>query len=319
MKIIIFGGSGFLGSHVADALTEVGHSVLIFDRCKSKYLKPNQEMIEGDITDQIAVEGAVKGCDIVYNFAAIADIDIAKIKPIDVVKVNILGNTYILEAARKAGVKRFIYASSVYVYSQFGAFYSNSKLASEQIVETYQRQFGLPFTILRYGSLYGQARSNHISSINKFIKQAIKEKKISYPGSGEEIREYIHVKDAARLSSEVLAPEFKNQHILITGLQAIKSRDLLFMIKEMLNHDVDIEFLNQQNREHYHMTGYSFQPGLARKFVPKLSVDIGQGLLDLISETHQQINPEGYNEHTKHLPDHIYDSNIEKSKSKTDK
>lgn len=304
MKVIVFGGAGFLGSYVADILTEVGHHVVIFDCRQSDYLKPGQEMVLGDVTDQSAVEAVVKDSDIVYNFSAIADIDVAKNKPLDVVKVNILGNTCVLEAARKAGVKRFVYASSVYAYSQFGSFYSNSKLASEKITETYQRQFGLPFTILRYGSLYGPARSNHLSGINKFINQAIKEKKISYPGTGEEVREHIHVKDAARSSVDILAPEFENKHILITGHQALKSRDLLVMIKEILNSDVEIEFLNQNNREHYQMTGYSFQPSLARKLSPSLSIDIGQGLLDLITEAHRRINPEGYDEFLKHLPDY---------------
>ncbi len=305
MKIIVFGGSGFLGSYVADMLTEAGHEVVIFDCQPSDYLKNGQTMIIGDITDQAAVEEATRGRDIVYNFSAVADIDVAKDKPLEVVKVNILGNTCALEASRKAGVKRFVYASSVYVYSQYGSFYSNSKLASEKITETYRRQFGLPFTILRYGSLYGPARSKHLSSINKFINQAIKEKKISYPGSGEEVREHIHVKDAARASVQILDPEFENKHILITGHQALKSRDLLVMIKEMLNHEIELEFLNKNNREHYQMTGYSFQPSLARKLIPSMSIDIGQGLLDLITEAHRRINPEGYDEFLKHLPDFI--------------
>lgn len=303
MKIIVFGGAGFLGSYVADALTHVGHKVTIFDITESKYLKPEQKMIVGDITDQKQVEDAVRGHSVVYNFAAVADLDIAKDQPVDVVKNNILGNTYILEASRKAGVKRFVYASSVYVYSRFGAFYSESKLASERFTEAYQRRYGLPFTILRYGSLYGPARSNHLSSINKFISQALKERKISYPGTGEEVREYIHIKDAAKLSVQILEPQYQNKHILITGHQALKSRDLLKMIKEILNNDVIIEFLNQENREHYHMTGYSFQPGIAQKLISPISIDIGQGLLDLIAETHRELHPEGYDEHSKHLPE----------------
>lgn len=303
MKIAVFGGAGFLGSYVAELLTEAGHKVLIFDNHESEYLKPGQEMIVGDLTDQEAVERAVRGCDVVYNFAAIADLNVAKDQPVEVVKVNILGNTYILEAARKAGVKRFIFASSVYANSRFGAFYSDSKFASEKITETYQRQFGLPFTILRYGSLYGPARSAHLSSVNKFINQAIKEKKITYSGTGEEVREFIHVKDAARLSVDILAPEFENQHVLITGSQTLRSKDLLTMIKEILNSDIKIEFLNQGNKEHYHITGYSFQPRLARKLIPSTSIDIGQGLLDLIAEVHREIYSEGYEEHLKHLPE----------------
>ncbi len=307
MRIIVFGGSGFLGSHVAEALTEAGHSVVIFDCCQSEYLKPGQEMIMGDITDQALVEESVKGCDVVYNFSAVADIDVAKEDPITVVKVNILGNTYILEASRKAGVKRFVYASSVYVYSRFGAFYSDSKLASEKITETYQRRFGLPYTILRYGSLYGPARSNHLSSINKFIEQAVQKKKISYPGTGEEVREYIHVRDAAELSAEILAPEFENEHILITGNKTLTSKNLLMLVKEMMNNDIEVEFLNLGNREHYTMTGYSFQPYLARTLAPKYAYDIGQGILDLIEQAHRKINPEQYDEATKHFPDHLFD------------
>lgn len=303
MKIIVFGGAGFLGGYVADTLSHAGHKVTVFDNRKSEYLKPSQKEIIGDITDQAAVEAAVKGMDVVYNFSAIADINIAKDDPVNVTKVNILGNTYALEAARKAGVKRFVYVSSVYVYSKFGVFYSESKLASEKLTEAYQRRYGLPFTVLRYGSLYGSPRSSHLSSINKFINQAIKDRKISYPGTGEEVREYIHVKDAARLSVQILDPKFANKYILITGHQAIKSRDLLMMIKEILNSDIKIEFLNQGNQEHYHITGYSFQPGIAQKLISDISIDLGQGLLDLIAETHRQIHPEGYDEHFKHLPE----------------
>jgi UDP-glucose 4-epimerase len=303
MKIIVLGGAGFLGSYVADSLTHVGHKVTVFDIVQSQYLKPDQKMIIGDITDQRAVEAAVKGHDVVYNFSAIADINVAKDDPVKVTQVNVLGNTYALEAARKAGVKRFVYASSVYVYSRFGAFYSESKLASEKFTEAYGRRYGLPFTILRYGSLYGPARSNHLSSINKFVNQALKEKKISYPGTGEEVREFVHIRDASKLSVKILEPQFANKHVLITGHQSLKSRDLLMMIKEILNSDIEIEFLNQGNKEHYHMTGYSFQPGIAQKLTSDISIDLGQGLLDLISEAHKEIYPEGYNEHLKHLPD----------------
>ena len=75
MKAVIFGGAGFIGSHVADYLLEKGFEVRIFDICESKYLKPGHEMIVGDILDFNQVQKAVTGCDYVYNFAGIADID----------------------------------------------------------------------------------------------------------------------------------------------------------------------------------------------------------------------------------------------------
>ena len=101
MNVIIFGGSGFLGSHTADVLTEDGHKVKIFDMIESPYLQTDQEMIIGDILDRKSVEKAVKGCDVVYNFAAMTDIEEAHKNPLDTIEKNILGNAVILDACRK--------------------------------------------------------------------------------------------------------------------------------------------------------------------------------------------------------------------------
>lgn len=115
---VVFGASGFLGSHVADALSTAGYQVRLFDQSPSPYLKPDQEMIVGDIMDLDQVIAAAKGAAVVYNFAAIADIDEAHNKPIATATINVMGNMHVLEAARLAGVRRYIFASSVYVYSE---------------------------------------------------------------------------------------------------------------------------------------------------------------------------------------------------------
>ena len=159
MKVIVFGGSGFLGSHVADILTERGYEVVIYDLKPSPHLRPSQTMVVGNVLDEKKVNEIIKGCDVVYNFAAIADIVEASQKPLESIKSNILGNTIILEACRKSNIKRFIFASSLYVYSKAGSFYRSTKQACELIIENYNEIFGLPYTILRYGSLYGP-RSN---------------------------------------------------------------------------------------------------------------------------------------------------------------
>lgn len=147
MKVIVFGGSGFLGSHVADSLTKAGHQVTIFDQKPSLHIQPTQKMLIGDILEPQEVSEAIKGCDVVYNFAGLADIDEARTKPIETVKSNILGNTILLDAAAKHRVKRFLFASTVYVYSSSGSFYSASKKACESYIENYQRIYGLNYTI----------------------------------------------------------------------------------------------------------------------------------------------------------------------------
>jgi len=293
MRIIVFGGAGFIGSHVADALTNAGHDVAIFDVRKSSYLLPEQTMIVGDILDQKSVEKAVQEFDVVYNFAGIADIDECVRRPIDTVKYNILGNVIILEAARKANVRRFVFASSVYVYSDSGAIYRTSKQACESFIENYGRIYDLPYTILRYGSLYGE-RGDERNSIYRLIKEALSTGQIIYAGTGEEIREYIHVKDAAALSVEALKPQFNNQSVILTGNESMKYRDLLEMIKEMLGNKIEIIYKPRKSDTHYKITPYSFSPKLGRKLVNNPHIDMGQGLLNCMAEIYEDIHKEKY-------------------------
>jgi UDP-glucose 4-epimerase len=291
MKVIVFGGSGFLGSHVGDALSDAGHHVRIYDLEASKYLKPTQEMIIGDILDTTRVNEAIEGIDVVYNFAGIADIDEASCKPIETVKYNILGNTILLEAAMRAGVKRFVFASTVYVYSDSGSFYKCSKSAGENYVETYQKQYGLDYTILRYGTLYG-TRTDGKNSVYRFIKQAMTENKITYFGNGEEIREYVHVFDAAQNSVEILSETFKNEHITITGHYPMKVNDLFTMIKEMLKKDVIIEYIKPKSddpMDHYSITPYTFIPKVGKKYSKTYYTDMGQGLLMCMQDIFDKI------------------------------
>lgn len=290
MKVIVFGGSGFLGSHVADALTEHKHEVVIFDLKKPPYLKDNQIFIQGDITDQGTVENAILGCSIVYNFAGISNMEEAKTNPLTTIKNNILGNAILLEASHRQKIKRFIFASTLYVYSNAGAFYRSSKQACELLIEDYHKIYALDFTILRYGSLYGP-RANEHNWIYKILNQAFSENKITRYGDGEELREYIHIHDAARLSVEILGEEYRNQYVIITGNQQIKIKDFLVMVKEILNNKIKLEYLPARDSEHYEITPYSFTPKLAKRIQSRHYVDLGQGILDLVWQIYKEKFP----------------------------
>ena len=218
MRVTVFGGSGFLGSHVCDKLSQAGHEVVIFDLKESPWRSDNQIMVLGDILDSNAVSKAVSGSDIIFNFAGIADINEAIAKPTETVMSNILGNVHILEACRKNNIKRYVYASTVYVYSQSGGFYRCSKQASESYIENYNQEFGLQYTILRYGSLYG-SRSDETNAIYRFINEALRSKRMTYGGNPDSLREYIHVEDAAQASIEILGDKFVNESVTLTGHQ----------------------------------------------------------------------------------------------------
>jgi UDP-glucose 4-epimerase len=121
-----------------------------------------------------------------------------------------MGTVYLLDAAEKAKIKRFVFASTAYAYSDLGYFYRCSKQLCEAYIETFHKLYGLEYTCLRYGSLYGP-RADERDSIYKLVRQAVCDKKIVYHGTGQEIREFIHVIDAAKISVDILSSDFANQ------------------------------------------------------------------------------------------------------------
>ena len=285
-KVVVIGGSGFLGSHLADALTEAGYGVSVYDVRSSPWLRADQEMIVGDIQDEDALRKCIAGARYVYHLAGIADIGEAANSPRATVEQNIIGSTVVVDSCLDAEVERLLFASTLYVYSQQGSFYRVSKQAVELLIEAYHERFGLEYTVLRYGSLYGP-RAQEWNGLKRYVTQAVREGRIDYPGTGEERREYIHVKDAARLSVDALAPDYANQCLTLTGTQILNSRELLNMVQEILGGKVELSFNpEQRNPEHYEMTPYRFTPRVARKIVPNVFVDIGQGILDLVEEVY---------------------------------
>lgn len=282
-QVTVIGGSGFLGSHVADQLSEAGYRVRIYDQTPSLWARADQEMIVGDLLDAEHLRCAIAGSDAVYNFAALADLNEARDQPVETVQVNILGNVRVLEACRLNGVKRFAYASTVYVYSREGGFYRCSKQAAEHYVEEYQRAYGLDYTILRYGSLYGP-RATGSNGLFRIVRHALETGVVRYEGSADSLREYIHVEDAARASVAALGDDFRNQSVVLTGQEPMRVLDLLKMLAEILGITEAVEFVEGDLPGHYVRTPYAYQPKLGRKYVPPLHVDLGQGLLQLIDE-----------------------------------
>ena len=288
IKVLVIGGGGFIGSHVADRLTEEGYEVIIFDIVHSRYLANNQKMVVGNITDREALDEAISGVEIVYHFAAIADISESKKDPVQCVNYNILGTINILEACRKFKIKRFVFSSSIYVYSQHGSFYRSTKQACELLIQNYSDEFHLDFTILRYGSLYG-SRANNFNFIHKSIEQALLEGKIERKGDGSEVRDYINVIDASKASVKVLDKKYKNSFLMVSGHQSIKISDLLFMIKEIMDESIEIIYKKGSLEAHYQITPYNFKPNIAKKISIEDSYELGQGILETIYSIHQDL------------------------------
>tara|TARA_B100001123_G_scaffold95079_3_gene109526 strand:+ start:1349 stop:2263 length:915 start_codon:yes stop_codon:yes gene_type:complete len=289
-KVLVTGGAGFVGSHVADELTRVGHEVRIMDRRPSPYHRPDQEEVLGSTTDPAQVAAALEGCELVYHFAGLADLDDARSRPVDTVTENVLGTVTMLEAARQAGVSRFIHASTIYVYSERGGFYRCSKQAAEGYTEEFQRRYGMDFTILRYGTLYG-TRSDRRNSVHRLLADALEDRALRVAGTGDELREYVNVRDAARLSVEALDEVYRNQHVIVTGPYPIQLRQLLEMIREIVGQDVRIELgTSGDDYAHYQFTPVTFAPKIGYKLSSTRYLDLAQGLLECLHEIHSADN-----------------------------
>jgi UDP-glucose 4-epimerase len=291
-KAVVFGGSGFLGSYVADELSSRGFAVVIADVKESSYLAKGQAFQRCDVMDPGAVAKAVQGAVVVYNFAGLADLDESINMPKETMEQNVIGNINVLEACRAGKLDRFIYASSAYAFSNKGSFYGISKLASEKIVEEYSKRFGVKFTIIRYGSLYGERADSH-NGMYRLLREAIETRAIRHRGDGEEVREYTHAADAAKLSVDIVEDaQFVNQHTILTGFERLRKRDLFRMVQEILNDEVTISFSDEPWEGHYEVTPYSYHPNVARKLVSNSFIDLGQGLVSCIQKIHDEIEAE---------------------------
>jgi len=282
-KVIVFGGNGFIGSYIVQELLERGYDVVSADLNPSKYVD-EQYFQECDILDTDSVNKLIDGASIVYNFAGFANLDDAIANPIKALELNVMGNLNILEACKKHHIKRFVYASSAYAMSDKGSFYGISKLTSEKLTEEYYKKFGLEFTIVRYGSVYGE-RDYHNNYIYNLLKKSLETNEINHSGDGEEIREYIHAADVAKLATDLIeSDEYINEHIILTGVERMQRKELFEMINEILGNRLTINFDNDGYHNHYKSTPYSFHPTRSKKLVANPYIDMGQGLLDCLKD-----------------------------------
>jgi UDP-glucose 4-epimerase len=291
VKLVVTGGAGFLGSHLVEALVARGHAVTMFDRVSSAHRHPGVRMVEGDLSDRAALASLVEGADAVYHLAGFADLNAARTQPLETVQANIVGTIHLLEAMRAHGVQRLLFASTVYVYSREGGFYRCSKQACESYIEEYARTFGLRYTVLRYGSLYGP-RADRTNGVYRLLAAAMKEGRIAYTGGPDDIREYIHVEDAARLSVDALGDDYVDQHVMLTGPAPTRAADLFMMFQEILGRRVDVDYRAPEGpgSGHYAVTPYAFTPKPGRKLVTTHYVDMGQGLLRMVEDLHRELD-----------------------------
>jgi UDP-glucose 4-epimerase len=211
MRVLVTGGSGFIGSHVVDRLRARGHEPVIYDlRPSPWHERGTVDTVLGSITDREALERALHSCDAVAHLAAVADVNDVHASPEDAERVNARGTVTVLEAARRAGVKRIVYASTIWVYSDCSEeavdeetllpapshLYTSTKLAGELYCKAYQELYGIDYTILRFGIPYGP-RAREAAVIPAFVGKALRGEPLTLAGEGSQSRRFVYVEDLA--------------------------------------------------------------------------------------------------------------------------
>jgi UDP-glucose 4-epimerase len=239
-----------------DYLKQAGHEVLVLDLGIHPH-REDVEFFDVDIVNYPAVLEATQGCNYIFHLGAISNVNVAFQDPLRCVAVNIQGTANVLEAARQNKARRFVMASTVWVYtgardnnvhedSPFfmpgaGHVYTSSKIASELLCHDYWQLYQLPVTILRYGIPYGP-RMREALLIPIFLKKAFAGEPLTISGDGSQYRNFIYVEDLARAHLLAMDDKAINQTYNLEGTHKITVREVAETINRLLGGGVKIEY-----------------------------------------------------------------------------
>ncbi len=242
-KILITGGKGFLGQHLMRALSARGHAVTSFD------------IVDGqDLRDYDAVERAVAGHDAVYHLAAVANLNYARKHPRETMDINILGTVNVADACVKAGATLH-FASTCCAYGNPKThpvdeethpapteIYAHSKLAGEHIILGYASRFGLPYTILRLATFYGEGMRGALAPF-LFLRWAMRGEPIQVHGTGEQTRTLTDVRDITAGLVAVLERGVTNEIINLTTEEEVSVRAMASLARDIAGSASEIVFV----------------------------------------------------------------------------
>ncbi|MCX6150433.1 MAG: NAD-dependent epimerase/dehydratase family protein [Ignavibacteriales bacterium] len=301
VKVVITGGAGFIGSHIAEYWMKENASVHIIDDLRSGFKRniPQSSFVkfyQGSITDKKLVEKVVEGADYIFNLAALVSVPESIIKPKECIEINVIGLLNILDAAKAAGVKKVVHSSSAAVYgdnSESPKFifmkpqpktpYGITKLDGEYYCQMYFENFGLRTTSLRYFNVFGprqDPKSQYAAAIPIFINKALKNDPIEIFGDGEQTRDFVFVKDVVFANVLAAQNEIFNGTLNIANGSSISILEIAKLIIKETNSKSKIVFKSERPGDIKHSLASIKDTAEILNFVPK--VDLMQGLKETI-------------------------------------
>jgi nucleoside-diphosphate-sugar epimerase len=267
-KYLVTGGAGFIGSHIAEALLKRNEAVLVFDNLATgnqsniqalQGLPGTLEYIQGDLRDMDAVKTAVKGVDIVFHQAALASVPRSIAQPVASLEANVNGTQNVLLAARDAGVRRLVYASSSSVYGDTPILpkheemptlpmspYAVQKLTGELLCRVFTHVYGIETVALRYFNVFGPRQdpaSEYAAVIPRFLTALLQKRRPVVFGDGEQTRDFTYIENVVQ--ANLLAStstDAVGEAINIGCGERISLNSILQIAGELLGMQVDAEY-----------------------------------------------------------------------------
>jgi UDP-glucose 4-epimerase len=261
---LVTGGAGFIGSHLVRFLLTRGQ-VRVLDDFSSGTLDnltevlPHIELLRGSVTDAALVQKAVEGCEVVFHLAAQVSVPLSLEQPVETFEVNLYGTQLLLEAARQAGVRRFVFASSAAVYGDAPRLpkretmlprpispYAWSKWYGELLCRDYWRVYGVPTVSLRFFNVYGPRQnpySQYAAVIPRWITAALTDHKPIVYGDGKQTRDFVYIDDLLQgLWVAAEHPEAVGRVFNLASGRAYSLLELLQAIEEAVGSPLEPQF-----------------------------------------------------------------------------
>ncbi|PEM24430.1 NAD-dependent epimerase/dehydratase family protein [Bacillus wiedmannii] len=301
MKSLVTGGSGFIGSHLVDRLVDLGHIVYVID--KQEPLNKEAIWLNIDLNLTNDLEELLTDIENVFHLAAVADATIVNQDAVNAVKTNYLGTAHLLEACRRNNIKRFIFASTVWVYSDMQNdfiteedtivppknLYASLKYTNELLIQNLCALYSIPYTILRYGIPYGNRMRDKLA-IPSMVRSAIENSIINVYGDGSQTRKFVHVNDLIDGHIACLNKNGENQIFNLEGTDSISIKELSELVLDTLKINGDIIFTEARGADY---KGRSISNKKAKdclNWQPK--IPLVQGLTETISNYNKSLYAE---------------------------
>lgn len=292
MRVLITGGAGFIGSHLAAGWLQRGADVVVIDNFRTGKRENlsglDVELVESCITDTAAVRHALRGVEIVHHLAALVSVPESVERPLEAERLNVMATIQLLEEARQAGVKRFVFSSSSAVYGNVvrpahsednlpapASPYAITKLAGEYYVTLAGNAGPMTTVSLRYFNVYGPRQdpsSPYAAAIPIFLEKSLQGKALTIFGDGGQTRDFVFVDDV--VAANLLAAERGEGVFNVATGRSISILELATLIRNLTGTDAPINFAAERLGDVRHSCGNSDR--LARLgWQPQVSLEEG--------------------------------------------